>query len=104
MDANDPDMSQSQAQDQSQSQRSSVRKKELSLKHGVTMQVTACGPIDQTDVLKLKMEWTVPNRNIFSKEIVLSCEDASCRKAKDIIWKKLGGPVFLNSDDQSRDF
>ena len=39
MDANDPDMSQSQAQDQSQSQRSSVRKKELSLKHGVTMQV-----------------------------------------------------------------
>ena len=31
-------------------------------------------------------------------------DDASAKRAKDKIWRKLGGPVLLDSDDQSRDF
>ena len=31
--------------------------------------VTACGPIDQTGDIKLKMDWSVPTRNIVNREI-----------------------------------
>ena len=85
------------------------------------LQVTACGPIDDTGEIKLKMEWSVPTRNIVNREIggyfheiifqcwllfdaVIPWNDTWSRKAKDEIWKKLGGPVFLVTDDQARDF
>ena len=35
---------------------------------------------------------------------VIPWDDSNKKKAKDRICRKLGGLVFLNSDDQSRDF
>ena len=31
--------------------------------------MTACGPIDQSGDIKLKMDWSVPTRNIVDREI-----------------------------------
>ena len=31
-------------------------------------------------------------------------DDSSSKKAKDHVWRKLGGPVFLDSSNQVRDF
>jgi hypothetical protein len=66
------------------------------------------------------MEWTVPTRNIVNKEIgkywykvniflhrrfaVIPWNDKWASKAKDTIWRKLGGPVFLDGKNQIRDF
>ena len=62
----------------------------------------------------------MPSRNILNREIgekrillkkninveisVIPWDDSSSKKAKDYVWRKLGGPVFLDSSNQVRDF
>ena len=36
---------------------------------------------------------------------VINWDDNSAKRAKDVVWKKLQGPVFIeNSSNQTRDF
>ena len=65
-----------------------------------------------------QMEWTVPTRKIFDKEIGVAINsliskklsflvipyDDGLKKARSLICQKLLGPIFLESSNQMIDF
>lgn len=44
------------------------------------------------------MSWTLPKRNKFNKRVVLNYQDLTQNRAQTVIFKQLGGPVFVTTE------